>query len=167
MTILPRTRQTFEKLPQDEGARREAMQDVFGEHLFQLRSAVMAQLEGLVNDPHKRASLGAIRSKPYDAVGGMSEADKGSAVALARAAVHLYIQHLMAMLDDEGVHMKMGDSYFLHYRLVLEVLRLLDGEVVNEYVVNRSPLPTLGEKYGKWLNQAGDLGISLGSEIGQ
>lgn len=152
MSVLPHARQTFETLPDAERARQEALQDVFGKQLFDLRTTVMELLEALVKTPEKREALGTIRSKPYEDVAAMSEKDLQSALVLARSAVHFYIQHLMAMLDDAGVHMKMGESHFLHYRLTAEVFRISDGAIVEERVVNRFPLPTLGGKYGKWLN---------------
>jgi hypothetical protein len=83
-----------------------------------------------------------------DSVAGMRRA-----LRLAEAAIRLYIQGLMALLDDEGVHAKLGPEHFVHYRLLMEILSLPDGSVIEKQEITRSHLPTLGEKFGKWINR--------------
>ena len=155
MSTPPHTKQTHDNLPDDPRDRREALQDVFGDHLFALRCQVLSQIDAYVKSRSRRNALGNLRRRVYDCVAEMPEAEQRKALALADRAIQVYMQYAMAVLDDEGVHMKIGPSHFVHYRLTMELRRLPDAEIIEEHVINRSPLPTLGEKFGRWLNRFG------------
>jgi hypothetical protein len=130
---------TFEDLPRDPKERREAFVDFLGQHLFSTRNQQMAAIRRLIESAEDRSRLGTIFRRPYEAVGALDPVERQAAVALAQTAVDRFIQCLLAMLQNIGSDVRLGEKHALRYRLWLEVIDLCDEDdpVVAEELVNR------------------------------
>ena len=148
---------TFEDLPLDPEARREAFVEFFGQHVFSTRNQRLAAIRGLVESAESRNRLGTIHRRPYEAVRALDPTGQQAAIDLAQNAIDLFIQDLLRLLQNIGPDLRLGEDHALRYRLWLEVIDLADEEdpVVADELVNRDTKRALESYFGRWLNKYG------------
>lgn len=151
MRTAPQTTLTPSQVPDEPGEAKEAMLEIFGQHLFWLRNQRLRILRRLLADESSRAKLGTVFRRPFDAMASHGEEAANAAVDFAEQAIDGYMKDLLAMLTNIGDDMRFGPGHSLRYRLVLEVVDPATDTVVREEVINRDTEDWLPGYYGGWL----------------
>ena len=100
--------------------------------------------------------IGTLHRKEYDAVAALGPVERDGAIALARKAVDIYMQYILALLTGTGDEQRFGDDHAVNYRLVLEVKSVKSDEVVEGFDINRDCKRVIGDYFGRWLNRYGN-----------
>ncbi len=152
----PSVTSVYQAMPTDEGERKEAAVELFGQHLFFLRNQLVESLRRVIESSDFRKRLGSLHRKEYDAVAALPAADREAAFDLARKSIDLYLQEVLTLFTGIGDSMRFGSAHAINYRLVLQVKEVSSDEVVEEFDVNRECEKVFYEYYGRWLNRYGN-----------
>ncbi len=149
----PTLKITFEDLPDDPDARREALLDCFGQHLFSLRNYLRDSVRFHVESGEARHKMGTIPSRPYAAVAALDANAQEAAFQLADEAIDRYLRLFLMLLQSTGFSWRLGDDHAIRYRLHSEVVSTSDDSISLEALINRDTDRALEMYFGRWLNK--------------
>jgi len=149
----PTVRSSYDEMPTEAADRDEAAVELFGQHLFSLRNQLIERLRQVIESAETRRRLGFLHRKEYDAVAALAPEGREAAWALARKAVDLYLQDVLALFTGTGDSLSFESGYAINYRLILQVKEVSSDEVVEEFEINRKCQKVFYEYYGRWLNR--------------
>lgn len=153
----PTVTSAYGDMPMEQAARMEAAVDVFGQHLFYLRNHLVERLRRVIESEEIRKRFGTLHRKEYDAVAALAPSERDAALSMARKAIDLYMQDVLALFTGKGMSndLRFGDGHATSYRLVLEVKEIESDQIVEEFAINRQCNKVFYEYYGRWLNRFG------------
>jgi hypothetical protein len=152
----PTVKGAYQDMPSEPAARKEAAVELFGQHLFSFRNQLIERLERLVESAEIRKHCGSLHRKEYDAVAALPPEQREAAIALARKAIDLYMQDILALFTGTGDDDRFGSEHAINYQLMLQVKDVTSDEVVEEFAINRECEKVFSQYYGRWLNRYGN-----------
>lgn len=138
-------------LPRDE--QHELLLDVFGEHLFWARNAVLLSVEQLLNSQEQRERLATVFREPYDRAAFLDSEQRKVVVELMQSGIDSFAKELLRILGNEGLDLQVNSRESVRYRIEAEVCSLDSGEVKSEQTISRGGKTFLPECWGRWLNK--------------
>ena len=110
------------ELPSTTPERVEAKLELFGQHLFFMRNRRLGAIQRLVRDQQCRDRIGTIHRRPYEAVAVLDPAARQAALALAKAAIDLYMQDLLSLFANLGSDLTLSEGKAIRYKLSMEII---------------------------------------------
>jgi hypothetical protein len=142
------------ELPSDRAERHEALVAVFGRFVFWLRKWCLSASRQFIESEGSRSKLGTVRRRYYDGVAGLSPEQREAAMLLVEETLNGFGERLVWALGDEGTDSRFGSKHAYRFRIVMEIVDAVTGDIVEEEVINRGGR-FFGSYWGKWLNRYG------------
>src|SRR5262249_35963030 len=117
----PTVKSSYDAMPTEAVDRNEAAVELFGQHVFSSRNALIARLRRLTESAEARGVMGTLHRIELDAVAALEPAGREAALALARKAIDLYLQQILTLLTGTGDSLCFGPAHAINYRLSLQV----------------------------------------------
>jgi hypothetical protein len=151
--LPPTVKLTYEEMPSEREDRKEAVVELFGQHVFSLRNQLFERLRHLIESAEDRGRLGFLHRKEYDAVAALDPTAQEAALALARKAIDNYLQDILMLFTGTGDSLLLGPQHAINYRLALQVKEINTDHVVEEFEINRECQKVFYTYYARWLNR--------------
>ncbi len=152
----PTVKSSYDAMPTEAVDRNEAAVELFGQHVFSCRNALIERLRWLIEAAGARGGMGTLHRKEFDAVAALEPAGREVALALARKAIDLYLQEILTLFTGTGHSLSFGSAHAVNYRLSLQVKEVSSDQVVEEFDVNRECQKVFYTYYARWLNRYAD-----------
>jgi hypothetical protein len=142
---------SYDELSNDPRQRVKQLQDTFGAHIVEAIQQSLYEVQGLIDSEPERERLGAIRAEPYVRVAALDPVAQTAALELTKAGIRVFAQHILTLLDNEGISLSFGSNHHVQYRFLTEIVETATSTPIEEVEINHSPNPLLGKQFFRWL----------------
>jgi hypothetical protein len=145
----------LDALPTEAKARHEALVDIFAQHLFWARNAVLASSRGLAESAQERQRLGRLFRTTFENLGNLEPPQREAAYDFTKACLDSFARELLRLIGNEGLDLKLGVQHALKFHLDVEILDTETGDVVESETISSGGDKFLPDYWGRWLNRYG------------
>ncbi len=148
-------RLSWNTLPNTPADCHQALVDLFGQFLMDIRKTVAENSWLRLTDDEKRARMPKLTREVYEKLASLETEQKRDVCDFAKAHGDRMIQQLLFVLTSQGTDIGFGPDHAIRFRLDVEILDRNSGEVVREEPINRGGSKAFYDYWGRWLNRYG------------
>lgn len=149
MTNFPDFKTSRDRLPGEPDERREAMIDIFGQHMTWTRNLALSKIRDRLRSSDVRDSLQPEQRKVYEDIS--TAAGEAVAMKFAEETIDVFLRHALALFGNIGFDLKLDKQHAILYLLTLQLCDIDTEEVVEEMVLNREQQEFFPDYLRLWL----------------